>query len=264
MAVAGRVGVLRLNKPRALNALCAVMATQLMEALQRAAANPEVGAVLLTGNGRAFCAGSDLSVAAPVPGLSPSERGDLMLSRYFNPIARMIRSCPKPVVVAVNGLTVGGGVGLALSGDVVIAAESAEFRLNFGPKLGLVPDLGCTWLLPQAIGRPRALALALTGEPLPAATAQQWGLIWSVTADAELEVQAVELAGRLAEGPADAFATTRRLMDQASRSDLSAQLEDERAAQIELMGGDDFAEGVRAFKEKRTPRFGPHPPQEMR
>jgi 2-(1,2-epoxy-1,2-dihydrophenyl)acetyl-CoA isomerase len=253
--LAGRVALVRLNKPWALNALCAAMSTQLLGALKAYAADPEIQAVLLTGNGRAFCGGSDLGAEAPVPGLSPSERGDLLLSQYFNPIVRTIHGFPKPVVVGINGLAVGGGVGLALSGDLAIASESAEFRLNFGPKLGLVPDMGCTWALPRLIGRARALGTAITGEAISARTAQEWGLIWAVVSDSEFDAEAVRLAGRLGHGPSEAFVAVRDLMDGAVQGELDIQLERERAIQTGLMGGRNFAEGIRAFEEKRDPHF---------
>lgn len=249
------VATVRLSKPRALNALCASMSGQVLDALHACATDPEVRAVLLTGDGRAFCAGSDLTAEVPVPDLSSSERGDLLLAQYFNPLLHTIHAFPKPVVVGVNGLAVGGGVGLALSGDVAIAKASAEFRLNFGPKLGLVPDLGCTWWLPRLIGRARALGTAMTGEPITAQTAYEWGLIWAVVPDAEFDAEALRLAGQLADGPSEAFVAMRGLMDGAMQNELDVQLDRERAVQTGLMGGRNFAEGVRAFKQKREPRF---------
>lgn len=249
------VALVTLDKPHRMNALCADMAVQLMDTLEACATSAQVRAVLLTGRGRAFCAGSDLGADVPVADLSPSERGELLLSTYFNPLIRRLAEFPKPVVVALNGPAVGGGVGLALSGAVVVAGEQAELRLPFVPRLGLVPDMGCTWWLTRVLGRGRALAAMCLGEAISAERAAQWGLVWSVVADESLPAEAMAVARRLADGPNEAYRAVRQLVDAALESDLATQLERERATQVVLMDGPAFAEGAQAFKEKRAPRF---------
>jgi 2-(1,2-epoxy-1,2-dihydrophenyl)acetyl-CoA isomerase len=173
----------------------------------------------------------------------------------FNPLVRDLVRFPKPVVVAVNGVTAGGGVGLALCGDIVLAAKSAYFAQVFGPRLGLVPDMGCTWFLPQLLGRARARALALLGDRLPAEKAAEWGLIWAAVEDAKLLDEAGAVAQRLAQGPTRAFARIKEVLEAAPFNTLEEQLELERRVQGELGDAGDFAEGVRAFLEKREPKF---------
>jgi 2-(1,2-epoxy-1,2-dihydrophenyl)acetyl-CoA isomerase len=159
------------------------------------------------------------------------------------------------LVVAVNGVAAGGGVGLALTGDIVIAARSAQFIQVFAPNLGLVPDLGCTWHLPRALGTARAKALALLGEPLTADQAADWGLIWQACADEELAPRAREITNRLASGPTLAFRAVKQVLDAPPAGSFDAQLAREASIQRRLADSSDFVEGVAAFREKRKPTF---------
>jgi 2-(1,2-epoxy-1,2-dihydrophenyl)acetyl-CoA isomerase len=253
--VSDGVAILRLNKPQALNAICAAASAELLGLLERCRDDGAVRAVLLTAGGRAFCAGSDLAAPLPVAMSSPGERGEVLLSQYFNPLIRCMREMPKPTVVAVNGLAVGGGAGLALSGDLVLMAQAAELQLGFGPQLGLAPDMGCSWVIPRLAGRARALGAFLTGAPIGAAQARDWGLVWETVADEALQQRAEDLARQLAEGPVGAFAEIRRLVDAGLEGGLQQQLELETQCQRRLMDGADFAEGLAAFKQKRAPKF---------
>lgn len=174
----------------------------------------------------------------------------------MNPVVQALKELPVPVVCAINGVAAGGGVGLALAGDLVVAAKSSYFYLPFFPSLGAVPDMGATWALPRAIGRARALGLALTGEKLPAQTAQEWGLIWACVEDDRLETESRRLARRLAAMPRHSILEARAIFAAAETNTLAQQLDLERARQMELVDGESFAEGVRAFSERRQPDFG--------
>lgn len=241
--------VLTLNRPERLNALTVEMADALLAALDEAEADRECRAVLLTGAGRGFCAGQDLTA---IDGATPAAIGDL-LDRY-NPLIRRLRALPLPVVCAVNGVAAGAGANLALACDIVMAGEGASFVQAFA-RIGLVPDCGGTWVLPRLVGMARARALALLAEPLPAATAVEWGLIWRAVPDATL-MAAHALAAQLAAGPAAGLALIKRALDAAPGNDLDTQLDLERDLQVEAAASPDHAEGLRAFLEKRPPRFG--------
>lgn len=244
---------LSLNRPDRLNALNEDMHLALREGLQRAHDDDRVRAVLLTGTGRGFCAGQDLSGrGAP----SPGPRKDLgqSLETFYNPTLRLLRSLEKPVVCAVNGVAAGAGANIALACDIVLAAKSARFIQAFA-KIGLVPDAGGTWNLPRMLGEPRAKALALTAEPLSAETAAAWGLIWKVVDDHELTSAANALAQSLAAGPTQALGMTKRLIQAAATSSFEAQLDMERDCQRIAGFTADHAEGVNAFLEKRKPAF---------
>jgi 2-(1,2-epoxy-1,2-dihydrophenyl)acetyl-CoA isomerase len=253
VAVADGVATLTLNRPERLNAFTAGLHEALAAALDRAASDPEIRALLITGAGRGFCAGQDLSERKPLIG---GERRDLGegLERYYNPLIRRLRGLEKPIVAAVNGVAAGAGAGLALACDIVIAARSASFIEAFS-RIGLVPDAGNTWLLPRLVGCARAMAMALTGEAVPAEAAAQWGLIWKVVADEALMGEASGLALRLAQGPTRALGLTKRALNRSSANGLDAQLDLERDLQREAGLGDDYREGVAAFLEKRPPRF---------
>lgn len=248
-------GVLRLtlNRPDKLNSFNEEMHLALRAGVQRAHDDKAIRAVLLTGSGRGFCAGQDLGNRDPRKG---GERPDLgrTLETFYNPTLRLIRSLEKPVICAVNGVAAGAGANIAIACDIVLAAKSARFIQAFS-KIGLIPDAGGTWSLTRILGEPRAKALTLTAEPLPAETAAAWGLIWEAVEDDALMTEAAALAERLAAGATLGLGLTKQLIQQAATSDLDAQLDRERDAQQRAGRSDDYAEGVTAFLEKRPAMF---------
>ena len=248
-------GVLRvtLNRPEVLNALNPEMHALLRKALERAADEPEVRALLLTGAGRGFCAGQDLAQRDVSPGAAPIDLSD-SLGSYYNPLVRRLRELPKPVVCAVNGVAAGAGANIALACDIVLAARSASFIQSFS-RIGLVPDSGGTWFLPRLVGRARAMGLALLGDKLPAEQAEQWGLIWKTVEDGNLMDEALALAKTLSSGPTRGYALIKKAMNATGTSSLEAQLDLERDLQREAGFSEDYREGVSAFKEKRAPKF---------
>jgi 2-(1,2-epoxy-1,2-dihydrophenyl)acetyl-CoA isomerase len=250
----GAVRLLTLNRPAALNSFTQAMHAELREALDAAAADPAVRAVLVTGAGRGFCAGQDLNDPAMAPGADGKPDIGAVIERSYRPLVQRVQSMPVPVVCAVNGVAAGAGANFAFCCDIVLAARSASFIQAFS-KIGLIPDCGGTWLLPRLAGRARALALALTGDKLPAANAQRFGLVWQVVDDAELPAQALALAERLAAQPTRALVETRRVLDAAQRMTMDEALALEARVQGELGRAADFAEGVAAFQQKRAPRF---------
>ena len=255
---AAAVRTLTLNRPQALNSFTTEMHAQLLGALDAAAADGGVRCVVVTGAGRAFCAGQDLSDPAvapnPTPGATQPDIGAL-IERCYIPLALRIRSMPVPVIAAVNGVAAGAGANFSLGCDVVIAAPSASFIQAFA-RIGLVPDCGGTWLLPRLVGRARALGLALLGDKLSAEDAERIGLIWRCVADdAALMTDAAALAERLAAMPVKALAQTRAAIDAASALDYAAALGEEARLQTALGAAADYQEGVAAFMAKRKPVF---------
>ncbi len=248
-------GILRitLNRPDKLNAFTDAMHGELRAAIDRAHEDAQVRVVLLTGAGRGFCAGQDLSDRDPRRMDGPPDLGHTIETLY-NPLIRRIRSLPKPVICAVNGVAAGAGANLALACDIVLAARSAKFVQAFA-RIGLVPDSGGTWSLPRLLGEARAKGLALTGEPLDAATAADWGLIWKVVEDDALTETADALAQRFAAGPTRGLGLTKQAIQAASENGLDAHLDLERDLQREAGRTKDYAEGVLAFFEKRDPEF---------
>ncbi|MFD1795753.1 2-(1,2-epoxy-1,2-dihydrophenyl)acetyl-CoA isomerase [Paracoccus aurantiacus] len=248
-------GVLKLvlNRPDKLNSFNADMHLALRAGLERAERDREVRAVLLTGAGRAFCAGQDLGDRDPRKGGSAPDLG-ATLDTYYNPNLRMIRGLPKPVICAVNGVAAGAGANIALACDIVLAAKSARFIQAFS-KIGLVPDAGGSWSLPRILGEPRAKALALLAEPLGAEKAADWGLIWKAADDDALQDEAMAIARKLAAGPTVGLGLTKQLIQQAAENGLSAQLDAERDAQRQAGRTADYREGVTAFLEKRPAEF---------
>jgi 2-(1,2-epoxy-1,2-dihydrophenyl)acetyl-CoA isomerase len=244
--------VITLNRPQRLNAFNEAMHQVLKTALVEAEEDSDCRALLLTGAGRGFCAGQDLSDRLAKPGETVVLGGTL--EAYYNPLVRKLRALPFPVVAAVNGVAAGAGANIALACDIVLAARSASFVQAFA-KIGLVPDSGGTWFLPRLIGPARARALALTGEPLPADKAEAWGLIWKMTEDLELMAQAHQLCTHFASAPTVGLALTKRILDESWGNDLDSQLDLERETQREASLTPDYAEGVRAFIEKRRPVF---------
>ncbi|MET0922424.1 MAG: 2-(1,2-epoxy-1,2-dihydrophenyl)acetyl-CoA isomerase PaaG [Xanthobacteraceae bacterium] len=244
--------VITLNRPQRLNAFTEAMHQALKRALDEAEGDPDCRALLITGAGRGFCAGQDLNDRLSKTGETPVLGG--ALETYYNPLVRKLRALPFPVVAAVNGVAAGAGANIALACDIVLAATSASFVQAFA-KIGLVPDSGGTWFLPRLIGPARARALALTGEPLPAEKAEAWGLIWKTFADLELMGEAHKLCTHFASAPTLGLALIKRALDASWENDLDAQLDLEREFQREASLTPDYAEGVRAFLEKRTPVF---------
>jgi 2-(1,2-epoxy-1,2-dihydrophenyl)acetyl-CoA isomerase len=241
-----------LNRPDKLNAFNPGMHQELRAALERARDEVAVRAVLLTGAGRGFCAGQDLSernVAADAPiDLSVS------LGSHYNPLVRRLRELPKPIVCAVNGVAAGAGANIALACDLVIAARSASFVQSFS-RLGLVPDSGGTWFLPRLIGPARTMGLALLGEKLAAQQAVEWGLIWKAVDDDELMSEASSLARALAEGPTRGYGLLKKALNASWGNSLDAQLDLERDLQREAGLTQDYREGVAAFMQKRKPEY---------
>ncbi|CAN5242873.1 2-(1,2-epoxy-1,2-dihydrophenyl)acetyl-CoA isomerase PaaG [soil metagenome] len=244
------VATLTLDKPDALNALGPALLHALVAALRASTDDDRTRAIVLTGAGRAFSAGGDIGwfgdVLAGGPAHAQAEIGRF-IEDADNPLTQAIAECPVPVVSAVNGPCVGGAVGIALTADVVLAARSAYILVPQVPQLGAVPDLGVTWVLPRLLGRSRALGMALLGERIDAAQAEQWGLIWRCVDDADLLEQAQVLARRLGSASATAVCDTRRLIDAASTSTLTQQLSDERAAQSEHMSSEFFTTACARF-----------------
>lgn len=243
------VATLTLNRPDALNALNARLRAELLAALKGIARDDGVRAVVLTGAGRAFCAGADLR------GGSAEREFRRVITAEYNPIVRAIRGLEKPVVAAVNGVAAGAGMSLALAADLLVAADDARFVPAFD-RIGLVPDSGLTRTLVRGLGRHRAAAILFGGQPLGAAEALSVGLVSEVVPGPELAAVTATLARRLADGPTRGIGLTKRLINRSEDDDLDASLDAEAALQEVAGRTDDHAEGVAAFTEKRDPRFG--------
>jgi len=249
----GGVLTITLNRPDKLNSFNPEMHQLLRAALQRAADDDSVRAVLLTGAGRAFCAGQDLSEREVAPGAAPIDLS-ASIGSHYNPLVRRLRELPKPVICAVNGVAAGAGANIALACDLVLAARSAGFVQAFA-KIGLIPDSGGTWFLPRKVGMARAMGLALLGDKLSAEEAEHWGLIWKAIEDQDLLPEARKLAAQLACGPTKGYALLKRALHASAGNSLDAQLDLERDLQREAGFSEDYREGVAAFKAKRKPAF---------
>jgi 2-(1,2-epoxy-1,2-dihydrophenyl)acetyl-CoA isomerase len=247
------VATVTLNRPDRLNSLTRAMLTELNNALAMVRLDTTVRCVVLTGAGRAFCTGQDLDDESVDPALGPVDLG-AVIDHGYRPIVLGIRDMPFPVLAAVNGVAAGAGANIALACDVVIAALSASFIQPFC-RLGLLPGAGGTWTLPRLVGPARAMGMALFGEPLEAADAQAWGLIWECVPDEQLTARARELAIQLAEGPTLGFARTKQAIQASSSQTLEASLDLESAFLRELGGSLDYREGVAAFRARRPARF---------
>jgi 2-(1,2-epoxy-1,2-dihydrophenyl)acetyl-CoA isomerase len=246
------VQVITLNRPEVLNSFHLPMARELQDALGVAAADDHVRAVLLTGEGRGFCAGQDLA-AVSVDGEKPFDGGETVRAQY-NPIIRAIRRLEKPVVCAVNGVAAGAGANIAFACDIVFASTEASFIQSFA-KIGLIPDSGGTFFLPRIVGLARASALALLGSKLGAQQAKEWGLVWETCEPALLMSRAMEVATTLATQPTRGFGLTKQAFNASLMNDLDTQLDLEADLQDEAGRTADFAEGVTAFRAKRPPVF---------
>lgn len=243
-----------LNRPDKLNALNPAVLAGLSAALDEAEGDLACRAVLLTGAGRGFCAGQELSPAI-IPG-SDNPNPDLggIADSYHRGVVRRLRALPIPVVCAVNGVAAGAGANIALACDIVLAARSASFVQVF-VRIGLVPDCGGSFILPRLVGEARARALAMLGEPVSAEQAEHWGMIWKTVDDAALGTQAEALAARLAAMPTQALGLMKKLFAASAANGLEAQLDLEAETQAAAGRTADYAEGVRAFLEKRKPGF---------
>jgi 2-(1,2-epoxy-1,2-dihydrophenyl)acetyl-CoA isomerase len=247
------VARLTLNRPDRLNSFNVDMHAEVREVLQRVRDDADCRVLVLTGAGRGFCAGQDLGDRAVSPAGGATDLGESIELRY-KPLVLALRSLPKPVIAAVNGVAAGAGANIALACDLVIAARSASFIQSFS-KLGLVPDSGGTWTLPRLVGQARAIGLAFLGDKLSAEQAAQWGLIWRCVDDAEFPTVVDQLARQLAAAPTRGLARTKEAIYSAGGRTLEQQLDVERDYQRELGFSADYAEGVAAFTEKRAPKF---------
>lgn len=247
------VARLTLNRPDRLNSFNVEMHHEVREILDRLAQERSARVLVLMGAGRAFCAGQDLGDRMVAPGNHGVDLGE-SIERYYKPLVLALRNLPIPVVAAVNGVAAGAGANIALSCDIVIAGRSASFIQPFC-KLGLVPDSGGTWILPRLLGNARALGLALFGDRLSAEQAAQWGLIWRCVEDSEFSSSVDAAAAQLAAGPPRGLARTKQAIYESWDHSFEQHLDLERDFQRELGQSQDYAEGVAAFAEKRSPRF---------
>jgi 2-(1,2-epoxy-1,2-dihydrophenyl)acetyl-CoA isomerase len=251
--IANGAARITLNRPDRLNAFTVQMHGEVADALSKVENDASIRALLLTGAGRGFCAGQDLSDRAVAPGADGLDLGESLENRY-NPLIKRIVNLPKPVVCAVNGVAAGAGANIAFACDIVLAAKSAKFIQSFS-NIGLVLDSGGTWTLPRLAGHARAMGLALTGEALNAEKAEEWGIIWRAIDDDKLQDEAGKLAEKFARGPTKGLAAIKMAMRKAWAADLNEQLDLERDLQRELGRSADYKEGVAAFGEKRAPNF---------
>ena len=256
--IVGPVAVITLNRAQALNSFNRQMHTDLWAALDQAAAAPGVRCTVITGAGRGFCAGADLSDFDFTPGPDMVKRADPgpVIDQCFNPTVRRLQAHPMPTIAAVNGVAAGAGASFAMACDMVLASTSASFIQAFS-KIGLVPDAGGSWLLTERLGLARAMGLAMTGDKLGAAQAKEWGLIWEVVDGdtAALLEAAMTVANKLAVMPTKALVATRHLLRASATNTLDTQLDLERDTQSELGATHDYIEGVQAFLDKRAPKF---------
>lgn len=254
-ALTDGVARLTLNRPDKLNSFTGQMHAELRQALDAVQADSRVRVLLLTGAGRAFCAGQDLAdpdMAAPADGVMP-DIGNVVEKNY-KPLVMRLQTLRVPTVAAVNGIAAGAGVSLALACDLVVATQSASFLQAFS-KIGLIPDTGGTWFLPQRVGMARAMGLAMLADKLPAEQAAQWGLIWAAYEDGEFASRVESLVAQLAKMPTKALVRIRQAMHASLSHTLEQQLSFEGGVMRELGWSRDYAEGVAAFLQKRQPNF---------
>ena len=249
----GPVARLTLNRPERMNAICRPMLQEIAEALDSVAADGACRALIVTGAPPAFCAGQDLGEPALVQSDIAAEVKH-SLDQFYHPVLTRLHALKVPVVAAVNGVAAGAGANFALNCDIILAGTSASFVQAFA-RIGLIPDCGGTWILPRLVGPARARALMLLAEPLDAAAALDWGLVYRVVEDEDLAKAAEDLAGRLAQGPTAAYGMTKQALDASAANGLERQLDLERDLQAKAAATADFAEGVAAFAAKRQPVF---------
>ncbi|WP_419909063.1 enoyl-CoA hydratase/isomerase family protein [Candidatus Poriferisodalis sp.] len=255
----GDVATVTLNRPETLNSMNDEFMNDITEAFGMVAADDGVRAVILTGEGRGFCSGADLrnAAAGDAEGFDADAAGEATtdsMDNVFHPAIRAVAECPVPTVARINGVTAGGGIGLALSCDVAIAARSAFFVATFGPRLGIVPDLGTTWQLPMRVGRARALGMALLGERVTADQAEDWGLVWKTVDDEELDSAVGQVVDVLRRSSPAAMSRIRETVDGATQRDLTDQLDVEMGHQAVLIPRN-MADGAAAFLAKSDPSF---------
>jgi 2-(1,2-epoxy-1,2-dihydrophenyl)acetyl-CoA isomerase len=248
--IEGSVQIIKLNRPDVLNSFNQIMALALQAELDKARHSSSIRAVLITGNGKAFCAGQDLSEAIDDSGPGIEN----IVVEHYNPIITRLRHIEKPVVCAVNGVAAGAGANIALACDIVIASEQASFIQAFS-KIGLIPDSGGTFFLPRLIGTQRALALMMLGDKVSANDALQMGMLYKVTTGDKLMEDALAIAHKLAAMPTKALAYTKQLVYMSATNNLERQLEAEGELQVKAAATYDYNEGVSAFLEKRAPLF---------
>ncbi|MGK5046781.1 2-(1,2-epoxy-1,2-dihydrophenyl)acetyl-CoA isomerase PaaG [Janthinobacterium sp. GB4P2] len=250
------IATLTLNRPDKLNSFTQAMHEEVRDAIAKVNADSAVRVFVLTGAGRGFCAGQDLSDRAVEPGSKGVDLGESVEKNYA-PLVLALKALPMPVICAVNGVAAGAGANLALACDIVIAGKSASFVEVFC-KLGLIPDTGGTFFLPRLIGSARAMGLALLGEKLTAEKAEDWGLIWKCVDDAQLAEETQKLAAHFSTAPTKGLAYTKQALAASGANTLPQQLALEARMMSELGNSDDYREGVAAFMEKRAPQFKGH------
>lgn len=256
LAIEEGIATLTLDQPKTMNAMSVPLQQEMREALQALRSRDDIRALVITGTGKAFCSGADLGSMGPdADGPSLGTQVKNLMEELSNPLAMDLRELPFPVVSAVNGAAAGAGASIALAGDIVVAGKSAYFLFPFIPKLGILPDLGATWILPRLIGRAKAMAVSLLGERLYGDDAVREGLIWKCVADENLQTEAAAVAHRLATGPSHAAPVLREAFDRADNATLAEQLAYEAERQQGLIDSPTFQEGVKAFLEKRNPKF---------
>ena len=244
------VGKITLNRPEKYNSIVREMALSFQNTLANCESDDSIRCILITGAGKAFCAGQDLKEAIDPQGPEIEQ----IVREHYNPIIKRIREIEKPVIAAVNGVAAGAGANLALACDIVTATQSAKFIQAFS-KIGLIPDSGGTYFLPRLIGLPKATAFMMTGEPVSSEKAEALGMIYAVYEDAEFESKTLELARSIAAMPTKGLGYTKRLLNQSFNNSLEDQLDLEAATQSLSAHADDHKEGIQAFLEKRTPKF---------
>ena len=248
--IENQVGKITLNRPDKFNSFVREMALALQEKLDECATNPEVRAVYLTGNGKAFCAGQDLAEAIDDNGIELQK----IVSEHYNPVIQKIRSIEKPVICGINGVAAGAGANIALACDITVATQSSVFIQAFS-KIGLIPDSGGTYFLPRIIGMQKATALMMLGDKVTADEAESLGMIYKAVSDDTFEATALGIAQKLAKMPTKGLGLTKRLLNETFANNLEQQLQREDDLQTEAGNTFDYNEGVNAFLEKRKPNF---------